>query len=60
MITDVEREIRSIDMTCCWCGKRDIRTAVLWEARSTEPMDSSNTATLMEYQCQDCGLSFWA
>jgi hypothetical protein len=59
VITDVERERRAIDLTCCWCGKRDICTAVVWTAQSTEPMDKTNTADLMEYKCQDCGLSFW-
>jgi hypothetical protein len=57
--TDVAREIQSAELTCCWCSKRDIRAAVVWSARSTEPMDKENTADLMEYQCMDCGLSFW-
>lgn len=45
--------------SCPYCKADDVLAAVTWTAQSDEPCDSANAATLEEYQCAACGLSFW-
>jgi DNA-directed RNA polymerase subunit RPC12/RpoP len=45
---------------CPECGSaRIVYDVAVWNARSTEPHDTDNTADLTEYQCADCSRSIW-
>lgn len=47
-------------VVCCpFCRCEDVCMSVEWEARSLEPQDRENTATLTELQCEGCGRAFW-
>ena len=52
--------MKSTRPQCCpFCGHFDMRYAVEWEAKSTDPCDAGNSASLDEYQCASCSMSVW-
>jgi hypothetical protein len=43
---------------CPMCGHSNVIALGTWSARSDDPTDKDNTATLTEYQCE-CAAAFW-
>lgn len=44
---------------CPHCLNTTVAFITDWEARSSDPTDLDNTATVAEYQCLKCAVSFW-
>lgn len=60
-VTETTRMPEQTDrITCPRCASANVVVCPDWEARSLDPTDRENTATLTEYQCRACeGVSFW-
>ena len=65
MSADIEWDTEEVEGTvvvCPFCRSKEVSESVEWEARSLDPSDRDNKATILEYICRNesCSRSFWA